>query len=118
PAPPGTQRLSYTRGDIFGSSTIQRSGSLTRGITFGSNRDASLESGLRLDLSGNITDDVEILATLTDQSTPIQPDGSTQTLREFDQVFIRLRSPLGQLQLGDVDVVFDRSRFARVNRRL
>lgn len=118
PATPGTQRLSYTRGDIFGSSTIQRSGSLTRGITFGSNRDASLESGLRLDLAGNITDDVEILATLTDQSTPIQPDGSTQTLREFDQVFIRLRSPLGQLQLGDVDVVFDRSRFARVNRRL
>lgn len=116
--PTGTQRLTYTRGDIFGSSAIQRSGSLTRGVTFGSNRDASLESGLRLDLSGNITDDVDILATLTDQSTPIQPDGSTQTLREFDQVFIRLRSPLGQLQLGDVDVIFDRSRFARVNRRL
>jgi len=113
-----TSRLSYTRSDIFGSSSIQRSGSLTRGITFGSNRDASLESGLRLDLAGNITDDVEILATLTDQSTPIQPDGSTQTLREFDQVFIRLRSSQGQLQLGDVDVTFDKSRFARVNRRL
>lgn len=115
---PPTSRLTYTRSDIFGSNTIQRSGSLTRGITFGSNRDASLESGLRLDLAGNITDDVEILATLTDQSTPIQPDGSTQTLREFDQVFIRLRSSHGQLQLGDVDVVFDKSRFARVNRRL
>jgi hypothetical protein len=113
-----TNRLSYTRSDIFGSSTIQRSGSLTRGITFGSNRDASIESGLRLDLSGNITDDVEILATLTDQSTPIQPDGSTQTLREFDQVFIRLKSSMGQLQLGDVDVTLQRSRFARVNRRL
>jgi hypothetical protein len=113
-----TNRMPYTRSDIFGSSSIQRSGSLTRGITFGSNRDASLESGLRLDLSGNITDDVEILAILTDQSTPIQPDGSTQTLREFDQVFIRLRSSMGQLQLGDVDVTFDRSRFARVNRRL
>ncbi len=113
-----TSKLSYTRSDIFGSSSIQRSGSLTRGITFGSNRDASLESGLRLDLAGNITNDVEILATLTDQSTPIQPDGSTQTLREFDQVFIRLRSSHGQLQLGDVDVTFDQSRFARINRRL
>jgi len=107
-----------TRADLFGSSTIQRSGSLTRGITFGSNRDASLESGLRLDLSVKITDDLEILATLTDQSTPIQPDGSTQNLREFDQVFIRLRGKAGQLQLGDVDVVHNTSMFARVNRRL
>ncbi len=113
-----TGRNIYSRSDIFGSSSIQRSGSVTRGITFGSNRDASLESGLRLDLSGNVTDDVEILATLTDQSTPIQPDGSTQNLREFDQVFIRLRSSLGQLQLGDVDVTFDKSRYARINRRL
>ncbi len=113
-----TVRNLYSRNDIFGSSSIQRSGSLTRGITFGSNRDASLESGLRLDLSGNVTDDVEILATLTDQSTPIQPDGSTQNLREFDQVFIRLRSSVGQLQLGDVDVTFDGSRYARVGRRL
>jgi len=107
-----------TRSDIFGNSNIQRSGSISRGIIFGSNRDASLESGLRLDLSGKITDDIEILATLTDQSTPIQPEGTTQALREFDQVYMRLKSSRGQLQMGDVDVALQSSTFARVNRRL
>lgn len=107
-----------TRRDLFGDSQLTRSGSLTRGISFGSNRDFSLESGLRFELSGFITDNVEVLATLTDQTTPIQPDGSTQNLREFDRVYIRLSSPYGQLQLGDIDVSLQNSRFARVQRRL
>ncbi|MFU8860895.1 MAG: hypothetical protein ACNA8K_10755 [Cyclonatronaceae bacterium] len=107
-----------TGSDLFGDSQLTRSGSLTRGISFGSNRDFSLESGLRFELSGFITDDVEVLATLTDQTTPIQPDGSTQNLREFDKVYIRLNSPYGQIQLGDIDVSLQNSQFARVQRRL
>jgi hypothetical protein len=59
-----------------------------------------------------------VLATLTDQTTPIQPDGSTQNLREFDKVYIRLNSPYGQVQLGDIDVSMQNSQFARVQRRL
>lgn len=104
--------------DLFGDSRLERSGSLRRGITVGSHQDFSLESGLRFDLSGFITDDVEVLATLTDRSTPIQPDGSTQNLREFDQVFIRLQNSQGVLQLGDVDVRHDNSEFAVIERRL
>ncbi|TVQ15182.1 MAG: hypothetical protein EA364_02945 [Balneolaceae bacterium] len=107
-----------TRSDLFGDSRLTRSGSLTRGISFGTNRDFSLESGLRFELSGFITEDVEVLATLTDQTTPIQPDGSTQNLREFDKVYIRLNSPYGQVQLGDIDVSLQNSQFARVQRRL
>lgn len=107
-----------TRSDLFGDSRLTRSGSLSRGISFGTNRDFSLESGLRFELSGYITDDVEVLATLTDQTTPIQPDGSTQNLREFDKVYIRLNSPYGQVQLGDIDVSLQNSQFARVQRRL
>lgn len=107
-----------TRQDLFGDSRLDRSGSLRRGIIVGSNQDFSLESGLRFDLSGFITDDVEVLATLTDRSTPIQPDGSTQNLREFDQVFIRLQSSQGTLQMGDVDVRHDASEFAVIERRL
>lgn len=113
-----TEDRPLTRSDIFGNSNIQRSGSISRGISFGTNRDASLESGLRLDLAGKITDDIEILATLTDQSTPIQPEGTTQTLREFDQVYMRLRGSKGQIQMGDVDVALQNSTFARINRRL
>ncbi len=104
--------------DLFGSSRLQRSGSISRGITVGTNQDASLESGLRFELSGQITDDIEVVASLTDQNTPIQPDGSTQNLREFDQVYIRLMHERGMLQLGDVDVSLRSSEFAQIERRL
>ncbi|MGF1671843.1 MAG: hypothetical protein ACFCU6_15465, partial [Balneolaceae bacterium] len=111
-------RRSALAADLFGDVDLNRSGSLTRGFTVGNRQDLSLESGLRLDLSGQITDDISILASLTDRSTPIQPDGSTQNLREFDRVFIQLRSDNAQLELGDVDVSFTESNFAVVNRRV
>lgn len=104
--------------DLFGNSKLEKNGSLTRGITVGSNQDASLESGLRLDLSGEIADSISIIANLTDQSTPIQPDGSTQNLREFDRVYIQVKSPRHNLEVGDIDVAFNQSSFAYINRRL
>jgi len=108
----------YTSNDLFGNAQINKSGSLTRGITIGTNQDLSLESGLRLDLNGQVTNDISVLATLTDQNTPIQPDGSTQNLKQFDKVFIQFKSRKSALQLGDIDVHMDSSAFARINRRL
>ncbi|MFU8811773.1 MAG: hypothetical protein ACNA78_02330 [Balneolaceae bacterium] len=111
-------RTRTTADDLFGDVNLNQSGSLTRGFTIGNRQDLTLDSGLRLDLSGNLTDDITILATLTDRNTPIQPDGSTQNLREFDRVFIQLQAPVGTLELGDVDIQLDQSRFARINRRV
>ncbi|MFW6347803.1 MAG: hypothetical protein ACOC2C_04225, partial [Cyclonatronaceae bacterium] len=97
----GAQEVQFERRsaqqDLFGDTQLQRSGSISRGLTLGSDQDASLESGLRFELSGNITEDIELTASLTDQNTPIQPDGSTQNLREFDTIFMRLRHEKGQL---------------------
>jgi len=112
------QVTGITSRDLFGDSDIRKSGSLTRGFTVGSNQDVSLQSGLRLDLQGNVTDDVEILATLTDESIPIQPDGTTQNLQEFDRVYIELTTPEDQLKMGDIDIALNQSQFVRVERRL
>lgn len=99
-------------------SDLQQTGSLSRGIIVGTNQDFALESGLQFELSGQLTDDVSIFASLTDKSIPIQPDGSTQNLREFDRVFIQLQSKNTTLEMGDVDVSFQQSTFAQLNRRL
>lgn len=88
-----------TAADIFGKN-FQRSGSIVRGFTVGSNRDLTLQSGLRLQFSGNVTDDVEVLGALTDEQTPIQPEGNTQTLREVDNIFVEIRSPYAGATLG------------------
>lgn len=73
--------------------TFKQSGGIVRGFTIGSNRDLSLQSRFSMQFSGKITEDVEVLGAVTDEQTPIQPEGNTQTLREVDNIFIEFRSP-------------------------
>lgn len=103
--------------NIFGSN-LQRSGSIVRGFTLGSNRDLSLNSGFRLQFSGKIASDVEIVAALTDENTPLQPEGNTQTLQEIDKVFVDIRSTNLGATLGDFNLDFKESEFGRFSRKL
>jgi len=98
--------------------SLKKSGSIVRGVKIGNNRDLSLNSGLNLQLSGQLTDDVEIVAALTDESTPIQPEGNTQTLREVDKVFINFNSPWVEGTLGDFNLHYLNSHFANISRKL
>lgn len=98
--------------------SLRRSGSITRGILAGNNRDAIVESGLRLRMDGQIADGVNVQAVLTDESTPILPEGTTQRLNEFDRVFIEIDAQYGVAQLGDFDVRYETSEFARFARKV
>ncbi len=102
--------------DIGGS--LKKSGSIVRGVKVGSNRDMSLNSGLNLQLSGKLTNNIEIVAALTDESTPIQPEGNTQSLREVDKVFINFKSPWVTGTFGDFNLHYLNSRFAEISRKL
>lgn len=99
-------------------SRLQHSGSITRGILAGNNRDVTVESGLRMQLSGEIVDGVDVQAVLTDENTPILPEGTTQRIEEFDRVFIGIDAPYGSAQLGDFDLRFASSEFAPFARKL
>jgi hypothetical protein len=103
--------------DIFGKG-LQKSGSIVRGFTVGTNQDLSLTSGLRLQLAGKILSDLEIAASLTDENTPIQPEGTTQTLQEFDKVFIEMKGPSFSATLGDFALDLPGTRFALLNRKV
>lgn len=97
---------------------LQKSGSISRGFEIGSNRDLTLNSGLNLQLSGAITPQVGIVAALTDESTPIQPEGNTQTLREVDKVFVKITSPYVGGTLGDFNLEYSQSRYGNLKRKL
>lgn len=99
-------------------SRINQSGSITRGVLVGNTQDASLESGMDLRFSAFLGDSIKVFASLTDQNTPIQPDGSSLQLREFDRVLIGLQSPLFNAELGDVDLRINDHHFLRLNRRV
>ena len=97
---------------------LEQSGRITRGIVTGSNQQISLESGLDIQLTGTIGDETQLSAILTDRNIPFQPDGTTQSIREFDQLIIQITHPNHALKMGDVDVSMIGAPTHRLNRRI
>ncbi|MCE1164884.1 MAG: hypothetical protein LWX07_05720 [Bacteroidetes bacterium] len=104
--------------NLFEGTDLQKSGSLFRGFTLGTNRDLTLNSGFKLQLNGKLSKDIEITAALSDEKTPLQPEGNTTKLQELDKVFIELRSNNLAATIGDIDVNLSSSEFLNFKRKI
>lgn len=115
---PGAAPQPESQEDFFGASKLSRSGSISRGVIAGNNRDVTIESGLRMQLSGEVVEGVNIRAALTDENTPILPEGTTQRLQELDKVFIEVSTEKAVATLGDFQMEMDGSTFGKFSRKL
>ncbi|WP_185225732.1 hypothetical protein [Chryseobacterium indologenes] len=97
---------------------LNSKGSIIRGITFGNNQGQSIQSSMDLQISGRLSKDVTILASISDHNLPIQADGYTQTLEEFDKIYIQLNiKDKSILRAGHLDLVEAKNYFAKYQRR-
>lgn len=97
---------------------LNSKGSIIRGITFGNNQGQSVQSSMDLQISGRLSKDVTILASISDHNLPIQADGYTQTLEEFDKIYMQLNiKDKSILRAGHLDLVEAKSYFAKFQRR-
>ena len=98
---------------------LNKSGSLSRGITGGNNQDAVLSSNLNLQLSGNINPSTTIRASITDNQIPVYAEGISQSLQEFDRVFIEVENEsFGKIRAGDFDIGPSGNYFLRFQKRI
>lgn len=84
---------------------LNTNGSITRGVTVGNNQNAVLNSQLDLQISGQLSNNVLLRASIQDANIPLQESGYSQRLDEFDQIFIELEAPSWRVRAGDVDLI-------------
>ncbi len=108
----GNQSSSWTE------ETLNKSGYIARGLSFGNQQDMIVNSALNLQLDGQLSDNIKVKAAITDQNVPIQPEGNTQQIQEFDKVFITLYNDKSSLTLGDFEIQQNQSYFLRSQKKV
>ena len=123
PEPDGTYTdFNYTPYDtgeeLINFSGLQYDGSYTNGISFGNSQSLVVNSAFNLSMTGTLGDDIEIAAAISDQNSPLQAEGNTQQLREFDRVFIQLKRKNSKLIAGDYELARPNSYFMNYYKKL
>jgi len=104
--------------EAFNFNDLDYSGVFARGISLGNNQDLILNSNFNLQLAGKLGD-IEILGAISDNNLPLQPQGNTQQLQDFDRIFVQFKYKKQKLIAGDFDLKRPRgSYFMNYFRRL
>lgn len=93
-------------------------GNITRGVTIGNNQNAVVNSTLDLQIAGKISDKVTLKASIIDTNLPIQENGNTYKLNEFDRVFIKLFSDKWSIDAGDIYLNNSETAYLRFNKQV
>ncbi len=116
------QPIIYTPQELSGKETpfggLDYNGSFSRGVTFGNSQDLVVNSSFNLQLQGKLAGDVDVLAAMSDANIPIQPEGNTQQIQDFDKIFIQFKKDRSSLIVGDYELSRPASYFMNFYKKL
>lgn len=97
---------------------LKTKGFITRGLTVGNNQSTVANSSMDLNIEGKLSDKVSIRANIFDTNLPIQENGYSQSITDFDRIFIELYSKDWRVKAGDVSLSNDKSFFLTFNKQV
>ncbi len=97
---------------------INTKGSISRGIILGNNQNSVLKSELDLQISGELNENIKIKASIQDSNIPLQNNGYSQQIDEFDQIFIQIYSDEWSVRGGDIDINQNLTFFGNFDKRI
>ncbi len=89
--------------DAFNFGNLDYNGVFARGISLGNSQDLILNSNFNLQVAGKLGD-IEIIAAISDNNVPLQPEGNTQQLQDFDRIFVQFKYKKQSLIAGDYNI--------------
>lgn len=108
-----------TVADMLQEESLVGTGFVSRGVTVGNNQDFVLNSALNIQLVGKLSDDIEVVASISDKNIPVQPEGNTLMLSNINNIFITLKyRNIATVNAGDIGVSFSNDDYLRVQRDL
>ncbi len=97
---------------------LKTSGFISRGITSGNNQNAVTNSSMDLNIEGKLSKKVGIRANIFDTNIPLQENGYSQSITDFDRIFIELFSDDWRVKAGDVSLKNDETYFLNFEKQV
>jgi hypothetical protein len=103
----------YEKEELFNTPDIYKTGSLTRGVSFGNSQSLNVNSIFNFQMEGKLSENLNIRADITDQNVPFQPEGNTLQVREFDNITFEVYNEDLSMKAGDILLTNGSSNFMR-----
>ena len=93
-------------------------GSKTFSIGMASGTGFSFDQSLKVDISGEVAKGLSIDGVLSDENTPLEPEGTTETLEQFDRIYVTVKGKNIGATLGDYKLHFSANTVPVIERTL
>jgi hypothetical protein len=99
-------------------STLNFSGTKTLSLSMESIRGLTINQPTRLNVNGKVSESVSVMAMLSDQDLPLQPEGTTEELEDLDRILIKIEGQHLSATLGDYEAAFGETEFVLLPKML
>ncbi|HBN44940.1 MAG TPA: hypothetical protein DD389_00550, partial [Candidatus Marinimicrobia bacterium] len=72
---------------------VLSTGSVYRAFSVSPFGGSEMTGGLQLQIQGQLSENMQVSGVLSDETSPLQPEGDTQSLEEIDQVYLQVSHP-------------------------